>query len=419
MQRFPVLAALALAAGLAGCIEDQSAADLRPDLSNNGGLFQRYVALGTSISSGLQSGGINDSTQREAFPVLVAGQANASFFYPQLNGRGCPAPIVNNTTTPPTRVGNQPPSTPCELRAVPLPPRLNSLAVPGMQIADFFSNTATPVSTYEQLQIFFLGGQIPVQALMKAQPTFVTLEIGSNEVLGALLASNNAGNIDSIFPVAQFEALYERLADSLDKLGARVVTTNVADVTTIPYASAGQTWWCLKTGLCPGVPAAGFPPNFTVSNNCAPRTPLTPTAKGDSILVPWTKGIPRLVAAIRPPNPPVTLDCSQDSIMVLPAEFAAMRNAKRDYNDAIQRVATAHGWDVVDFDAMLQQQRAAGRVPPFPDLSAALSGGAVKFGPYFSLDGFHPAGPADRLIADSVIAIVNRRYGGTIPFVGP
>jgi hypothetical protein len=419
MQRFPVLAALALAAALAGCVEDQSAADLRPDLSNNGGLFQRYVALGTSISSGLQSGGINDSTQREAFPVLVARQANASFFYPKLNGRGCPAPIVNNTTTPPTRVGNQPPTTPCELRTVPLPPRLNSLAVPGMQIADFFSNTATPISTYEQLQIFFLGGQIPVQALMEAQPTFVTLEIGSNEVLGALLASNNAGNPDSIFPVAQFELLYERLADSLDKLGARVIATNVPDVSVAPYASAGQTWWCLKTGLCPGVAAGGFPPNFTVSNNCAPRTPLTPTGKGDSILVPWTKGIPRLVAAITPPNPPVTLDCSQDSIMVLPAEYAALRNAKRDYNDAIQRVATAHGWDVVDFDAMLRERQAAGLVPLFPDLSAALTGGPVKFGPYFSLDGFHPAEPAHRLVADSVIALVNRRYGGTIPFVGP
>jgi hypothetical protein len=193
----------------------------------------------------------------------------------------------------------------------------------------------------------------------------------------------------------------------------------VGDVSAVPYTSAGQTWWCLKTGLCPGVPAAGFPPNFTVSNNCAPRTPLTPTGKGDSILVPWTKGIPRLVAAITPPRPPVTLDCSQDSIMVLPAEYAAMRNAKRDYNAAIQRVATAHGWDVVDFDAMLQQQRAAGRVPPFPDVSAALAGGAVRFGPYFSLDGFHPAGAANRLVADSVISIVNRKYGGTIPFLGP
>ena len=419
MRSFPALAALAAAAAIAGCIEDQTAAELKPDLSNNAGLFQRYVALGTSISSGLQSGGINDSTQREAFPVLVAGQAGASFFYPKLAGRGCPAPIVNNTTTPPTRVGDQPPSVPCELRAVPLPPRLNSLAVPGMEVADFFSNTATPLSTYERLQLFFLGGQIPVQALMKAQPTLVTLEVGSNEILGALLASGNAGATDSIVPLAQFSALYERLADSLDKTGAQVVATTVPDVSVVPYASQGQVWWCLKTGVCPGIPAGGFPPNFQVSNTCAPRTPQTPTAKGDSILVPWTKGIPRLVATTRPPFPTVTLDCSQDSIMVTPTEFAAMRNAVRDYNEFIKGVAAAHGWDVVDLDAILQERRASGFVPPFPDLSAALAGGAVKFGPYFSLDGFHPSGAAHRLIADSVIAAVNRTYGTTIPLVGP
>ena len=356
MKRFPILVALALATGLAGCTEDQSAADLKPDLSNNSGLFQRYVALGSSISAGLQSGGINDSTQAEAFPVLVAEAANASFYYPKLNFPGCPAPISNNTTTPVTRVGN--PTTPCALRAVPLPPQLNSLAVPGMWAADFFSNVASPTNTYEQLQLFFLGAQIPVQALMEAQPTFVTLELGSNEVLGALLVDRDPGNVDSIYPAAQFEVQYNRLADSLDKLGAKVVATTVPDVTLAPYASAAQTWWCLKTGACPGVPRGPFPANFQVSNNCAPRTPLTPTAKGDSILVPWTKGIPRLVAALRAPTATITLDCSQDSIMVLPEEFAALRNAKVAYNDIIAGVAASRGYGLVDLDAMLREKRA-------------------------------------------------------------
>jgi hypothetical protein len=94
MKRFPALAALALAAALAGCAEDQSAADLRPDLSNNGGIFQRFVVLGTSIGAGLQSGGINDSTQRLAFPSLVAGQSGAVFEYPSLR---MPRTMRNNT----------------------------------------------------------------------------------------------------------------------------------------------------------------------------------------------------------------------------------------------------------------------------------------------------------------------------------
>jgi len=37
-----------------------------------GAMFQRYVAMGNSITAGFQSGGINDSTQRRSYAVLVA-----------------------------------------------------------------------------------------------------------------------------------------------------------------------------------------------------------------------------------------------------------------------------------------------------------------------------------------------------------
>jgi phospholipase/lecithinase/hemolysin len=43
----------------------------------------------------------------------------------------------------------------------------------------------------------------------------------------------------------------------------------------------------------------------------------------------------------------------------------------------------------------------------------------VLFGTYFSLDGVHPSATAHRVIADSLIAHVNAKYGTTIPFVGP
>ncbi|HTD69913.1 MAG TPA: hypothetical protein VK647_05630, partial [Gemmatimonadales bacterium] len=32
-----------------------------------GAMFQRYVAMGNSITAGFQSGGINDSTQRRSY----------------------------------------------------------------------------------------------------------------------------------------------------------------------------------------------------------------------------------------------------------------------------------------------------------------------------------------------------------------
>jgi hypothetical protein len=146
-----------------------------PDLSNNNGLFTRFVAIGTSISSGLQSAGINDSTQQRSFQVLVAEQAGASFSRPSLNMPGCPAPFVNNVAQ--ARVGG-PAAPPCSLRETqflpgwqPRGPR--SPRRPSLQQRD------SPTSTYERLRVFFLGGQTPWNASQAADPTFLSIEIGS------------------------------------------------------------------------------------------------------------------------------------------------------------------------------------------------------------------------------------------------
>ena len=83
--------AAALAVGLpvlAACYSDQSLNS--PPLNNP--MFQRYIAIGTSISAGFQSLGWNDSTQKRAFPVLFAAAAGTSFATPQFAGRGCPPP---------------------------------------------------------------------------------------------------------------------------------------------------------------------------------------------------------------------------------------------------------------------------------------------------------------------------------------
>jgi len=56
-----------------------------------------------------------------------------------------------------------------------------------------------------------------------------------------------------------------------------------------------------------------------------------------------------------------------------------------------------------------------GQIPPFPDLSAALGGGNVGFGPFFSLDGVHPSTLAHQAIADSVASVINQKYSTTLP----
>src|SRR5690349_12496935 len=61
-------------------------------------IFASYVALGNSITAGYQSGGINDSTQKQSYAVLLAHQMNTRFAYPSLVNPGCPPPINNLLT---------------------------------------------------------------------------------------------------------------------------------------------------------------------------------------------------------------------------------------------------------------------------------------------------------------------------------
>lgn len=409
LRRFRLIALALLI--VAGCYTNETLDS--PDLSNNNGLFTRFVAIGTSISAGLQSAGINDSTQQRSFQVLVAEQAGASFSRPSLNLPGCPAPFVNNVSQ--ARVGGAA-ATGCTLRELPIPYQVGNLAVPGLTTPDLFTNVGSPTSTYERLQVFFLGGQTPWNAVRAAQPTLLSIEIGSSDVIGAVASLPNPGDPDSITPYPVFADNYTKFADSVVTLGTKVVAFTIPDVTQIPYTSRGSTYWCLKTGLCPGVPVQ-FPATVTVSNNCAPNAAI-PGSKGDSVLVPWTIGVAGLLRASSPPFTPFALDCSNTLQVVTPAEYAYVRNTTDQMNTLIRTQATQRGWALVEAGEIFAQLQVQGTgIPPFPSLAAVPTGGSINFGDWFSLDGFHPSSATHRVVADSMIAVVNRFFTTQIPAV--
>lgn len=407
LQHFAASLALSMTL-VAGCHADES---LNSPTLVGGDLFRRYVSMGNSIAAGFQSAGINDSTQHESFAVLVANAAGAPFFVPSLAGNGCPPPFTNNVTG--TRVGGGTSDVECSLRETSVLPYVSNVAVPGAAIIDALNNF-DPASDPNFLTNLILGGRTQIQAMQDAKPTFVSLELGANDVLGALLDAN-PGNPALVTSASDFQTRYTQTLDAIKATGAKAVLIGVPDVTVIPYASKGATYWCLKTGAC-GIPAAGFPATFTVNNNCAPFAAI-PGAKGDSTLVPWPIGLTKIATAAAGAS--TTLDCSVDAEVVLPAEFAAMRDAVVAYNAAIQAEATTRGWAFVNLNGTLQALVATGAIPPFPNLTPALSGQSVTFGLYITLDGFHPSALAHRLLADSVASAINQTYGTNLPVPVP
>ena len=378
-------------------------------------MFDRYVSMGNSITAGFQSAGINDSTQQQSYAVLLARAMRSPFFSPLLNKPGCPPPFTNVFTQ--ARLGGGTPTT-CALRKIPAnaPPYVSNTAVPGAQVIDIYNNR-DPASNANSLTQFILGGLTQAQMMERAHPTFVTVWIGNNDVLGAATSSPNGGDSTKITSVANFQARYGAMLDTVQRAGPDgVVLIGVANVTAIPFFSLGRTYWAIKNGLVPG---AAFPPAFTVSSNCAPIATGIPGARGDSVLVPFPYGAALLGAAQL--GAPRTLDCADTvAAVVVPSELRKLVAAVTAYNTYISAQATTRGWAYLDPNAKFAALAAdTAQVRPFPYFPQGNAGDTVAvrrpFGRAFSLDAVHPSASAHRLIADTLRLIINAKYGTAIP----
>jgi lysophospholipase L1-like esterase len=401
LRRFSLAAAVGAVLVAAGCSNDDLMTPAVPNYLG-GAMFQRYVSIGNSITAGFQSGGINDSTQRQAYPVLVAAAMKSQpFYYPSLNFPGCPPPYTNIFTG--TRLAGGTATT-CAFRAS-TPPYVSNVAVPSAQVLDVLVNGPGAGTNSNALTQLILGGRTQYRAAADARPTFVSVWIGNNDVLGSVLSPTNAGDSTLITPLATFQTRYTDMVDSLkDRIIVKGgILIGVANVTQIPYLSQGQAYLAAKL-------AGALPPAFTVGANCAPSGS---GGKGDSVLVPFPFGGALIATAAA--GTPTTLSCTEPQT-VQPAELRKIVTTVTQYNAFIAGLATQHGWAYLDPNPALTALRAdPTQVAPFPNFGAPCS--ASPFGLGFSCDGFHPSGSTHRLIAQAVVQAINSSYVAAIPAV--
>src|SRR6266576_5379816 len=147
-RRGLLAAGISLVLAAAGCHEDNLVSPAVPQYTG-GAMFQRYVSMGNSITAGFQSGGLNDSLQGLAYPVLLARAMQTTFYYPSinyvpsLNLYGFPSPITFIFSDPPTRLG-PPTAPPCSLRNPIIPPYLNNVAFPGADVLELLNTNYAP-----------------------------------------------------------------------------------------------------------------------------------------------------------------------------------------------------------------------------------------------------------------------------------
>lgn len=423
--------ALLATAALAACGDDPEVFVPDPNVhAEAGAMFDRYVAMGNSITAGYQSGGINDSTQQESYARLLAQQFGTSYVYPRLTLPGCPPPTANFLTG--VRVGSGTATT-CALLTDPAGTFLNNVGVPGAAVED---PTATTSQASNILTSLFLSGKTQVERALDADPTFLTIWIGNNDVLDAAAkgilvptAGLTRGVTDSsVFKVEYNEMLTQLTAENPELEGALISVVNTTAIPLLfPVAAlfnpSVRTAFAQATGgttaaditILPNCGTATAPANYLVSFAIAGQIRLyrqSPTATGAH---------PPLISCGVTAAAPAPVG---NVFMLSPEEQATLTATVNSYNNYIAARATELDWAYVDVNPTLAAVKAADvnaadpRITTiFPRLDIAQASGGTRspFGSWFSFDGAHPALGGHVAVANAVIIGINAKYSLTIP----
>lgn len=374
--------------------------------------FSVYVALGDSYGAGIGNASLVESHQRLSYPSLLARQTGANDFQlPTVSQPGISPELQLFSINPlviapkasiagaPTNVGLSRP--------------YNNLSIPGARAHDLLELTGfgAPDTTAKLFAQFILRGLgTSVQQAIALKPTFISVWIGGNDVLGAVLAGTPA----ALTPIESFEADYDLIVETLT-LGAPnagMVLGSVADVSALPYA----------TTIPPVIinPATGAPllvngaPVFYVADlgggDIGQLPPGSLVTLGASSFLATGYGIPAALAPALPPLPDIGKPLP-DAVVLTPQEIAAINERVGQVNQVIFQTGAKYDVPVVDFASYFENLKAGLNFGGIEIDTSFLTGGA------FGYDGFHPTDLGYALIANRMIETINESYGTSIPFV--
>ena len=402
--------ALAILAVVGACSGDTNNQVLGP-VPVGGSIFQSYVAIGNSITAGYQSSGITDATQQAAYPRLLAIQMNTRYAYPSLAGRGCAPPVANFQTQAGagTITAAQRPTI-CDARTAPAPQILNNVAVPGATSLDPTSASTPATNTLTSL---FLAGKTQVQKALEANPTFASIWIGNNDVLGPAVSDGRTAVIATMTSAAQFQTNYDAMMSQLTAGAPNLkgILIGVGQVANLPimFPAAAMSSPIFKGGFdqIAGTTTTLDPSCLSTGSGA---TSLINTFLAFQIR---TGAHPAIVACV-PGGQSGALPAPVGDILILdPTEQTTISTRVTAYNTYISGKATALGWAYADPNPLLLTLKAAGTlIRATPNFQPTGT-----FGTGMALDGVHPGALVQREIANALIPIINAKYSTSLSLV--
>ncbi len=354
-----------------------------------------YASVGDSLAAGASNASLVETHQRTSVPALIARQAQvAGFELPLVGEPGIPSELALVTLVPVPTIAPKAP----DQMGLPLNPSLprpyNNLAVPSATVQDAL---VTQSGGFHDVVLRGQGSQV-AQAVALA-PTFVTLWIGNNDVLGAVVRGSAVDGV-TLTPVASFRSAYEQVVATLRTTGAFMIAANLPDVTAIPFA----------TTVRPVVtdPLTGAP--ILVNGQTVPLVGTKgPLPTGSLVTIAATAylaegiGIPAAQGGTDLPLP--------DDVVLDPAEVAAIRDRVNALNQVIGEICQAASVPVLDVHALLEEITTRGREVGGVRLDEDFLTGGI-----FSYDGVHLTDLGYAVVANEWIAMINAN-GGHVPLV--
>lgn len=449
--------------------------------------FSKFVSLGNSLTAGYSDNALFIEGQKVSYTNILAKQfatvGGGEFKIPfmadniggfKINGVPQAAPRLYFNGTVPVPVSGT--SSTEIMTSIAAGGPYNNCGVPGAKsfhllspsygsLAGISAGTANPYYVR-----FAPNATTSVLAYAVSQtPTFFSLWIGNNDVLGYATSGGDGSNpITPSTGVAGvgFDATYDALVNTLTSAGAKGVIANIPYVNTVPFfttvptnpvpLSAAQIGQLnpLFGAMNSMLAAAGQPARFqtltasatnplliademlaydattlfTTAFQGAPfnypaatagflgtlygkaRHASNATAKMDYILLTARS----LIGATQPGYPAnnntigVTFPM-QDNATLTASEVALVKTATDAYNAKIKAVATAKGLAFVDTNALMTQIANGGvSASGFTVTGVFVTGGG------FSTDGVHPSPRGYALIANKFIEAINSTYGSNL-----
>jgi lysophospholipase L1-like esterase len=359
--------------------------------------FNDYVSVGDSLAAGFSSGSLVETHQRNSVPALLARQAGLPRFeQPTVSEPGIPVELTLVTLSPRTIIAPKA-SAPGSPTNLALPRPYNNLAVPGATSIDALETVSDDGGLHDMI-LRGIGTQVQQAKLLR--PSFITLWIGNNDVLGAAIAGRAVDGV-TLTPTAVFADVYRSIVAELQASGAQIVAANLPDVTAIPFVTTIPPVVVNPATRQPvqvngaSVPLIG-PSGPLPSNTLVTLAAASLLAKG--------VGIPKELGGAGTPLP--------DEVLLDANERSVIREHVAADNQAIADVCAAARIPVVDLNAVLNELNAHGREVGGIHLTSDFLTGGI-----FSYDGIHLTDLGYAIVANEWIDVINERSGGSLPLV--